>query len=121
MREIEFRSWHRNHERMFYVTMIDWVLGEICGVWIDDLRDGTGIMSLNMSELMQFTGLLDSKGKKIWEGDIWQWIGGAREVIEWCPNMCCFNIDYNCQGEVIGNVWENLELLQSPTSEGRGR
>ncbi len=34
------------------------------------IMQGSSPFNSEMSRIMQFTGLLDSKGKKIWEGDI---------------------------------------------------
>jgi uncharacterized phage protein (TIGR01671 family) len=79
--------------------------------------------------LMQFTGLLDANGKEIYEGDI------VREQIDreefiltvaWDAERTCFDLYeyreptyandmWNATGnqtEVIGNIYENPELLE---------
>lgn len=61
MREIKFRGWHTKEKRMtkvFSFGDIDtgYLISAMC--WVDDL------------EIMQYTGLRDVAGKKIFEGDI---------------------------------------------------
>ncbi len=88
-------------------------------------------------ELMQYTGLHDKNGKEIYEGDIvlykdWEmaYEGGGNDsfinkgIVEYCEDNCCFNVterqtvdiaDVLYKGnedlEVIGNIYENPELL----------
>ncbi len=70
-------------------------------------------------QLMQFTGLHDKNGKEIWEGDIVTFTGLSRFhqtpfVIQW-NEKCARYTDYSPkdQAEVIGNIYENPELLQA--------
>lgn len=88
--------------------------------------------------LMQYTGLKDKNGKEIYEGDIvlyedWEicWEGGGNDsfinkgIIEYIDENCCFNVTErqtaeladvlykeNDTLEVIGNIYENPELLE---------
>ena len=75
--------------------------------------------------VMQYTGLKDRNGKEVFEGDIikyegcegyWDYFG----VIEWCEENAAFHININNgdaysmifdEIEIIGNIYENPELL----------
>jgi uncharacterized phage protein (TIGR01671 family) len=74
-------------------------------------------------ELMQFTGLLDKNGKEIYEGDIlenmnwreWNYKNGEkhRVVVKWTSGkkFSGFGIGEDTHYEIIGNIYENPELL----------
>lgn len=106
-REIKFRAWAIKAKTMHPVWMK-----------LDD-EEGRYI-------LMQYTGLKDRDGKEIYEGDILKgegevvWfelsasfrVNPSRENNDICFTNSFANID-DC--EIIGNVYENPELLEGDT------
>lgn len=89
------------------------------------------------STLCQFTGLCDKNGNKIWENDIFQYTNetmvAQRDLIEYNETHASFvrlrnteklGLQYlwideaTCNhGEVIGNIFDNKELLQEESDE----
>jgi len=127
MREIKFRGWNKKTRRMIDPhKLTPLALNKDCenlpGVFLPFHED---------VELMQFTGLLDRNGKEIWEGDICksyyyeEFEGNCFEIhkVIWDDKSASFRMpcqdgpylfeDYDLQKvEVIGNIYENKELLK---------
>lgn len=126
MREIKFRAWLKNKNKM---VLSDNTCGGLRD-FFDEIRlehNGFGGMYL-----MQFTGLKDKNGKEIWEGDIVKmlddWIdhytlysnhqiefgSGTFRLENGVPLSDCLNESNDfelCNFKVIGNIYENPELL----------
>jgi len=78
-------------------------------------------------ELMQFTGLRDKNGNEIYEGDILKTATFKPMAVHWISKFASFCINSNgwsfshyfgegCDPEdceIIGNIWENPELLEA--------
>ena len=106
-REIKFRIWDRELGKMQY---------GICPCQIDYYSQGHP----NNYYLMQYTGLHDEKNKEIYEGDIinrpYQDGSYDRKVVKscdggWNPFIDDMTTDKSFRYEVIGNIYENTELL----------
>ncbi len=132
-REIKFRAWHKKTEIMFDVMEINFV-NKLVECYKDHGKAGCihAGFKLNKIEVMQFTGLKDKKGVEIYEGDILKAtsqnidlaiveIGEYLEDAE--ATYCGVFIklkdgkEYGLSSqetefaEVIGNIYENPELL----------
>lgn len=87
---------------------------------------------INPETICQFTGLCDKNGNKIWENDIFQYTDETmvtqKDLIEYNETHASFVRLHNTEklglqylwideatcnhGEVIGNIFDNKELLQ---------
>lgn len=130
MREIKFRAWNKEKQIMVYndedgssaysalppascVQMVNYCLNSSYApdkyIW------------------MQFTGMTNRNGDEVYEGDIIQTEHGYG-VIEYNSTMgkweCAFDFDiddlyvYVDNGEVIGNIYENRDLLDGDDQAG---
>jgi uncharacterized phage protein (TIGR01671 family) len=109
MRELKFRVWDNISYMSNPFTLNDLQLRKI--MFVPDCP------------IMQFTGLLDKNGKEIYEGDVLRsWysrdLSGKdiirfNEVVEFqvTHEGSGFDISFLDKSEVVGNVFENPELL----------
>jgi len=119
-REIKFRIWSRIQKIMNYpkkfVLDFDW-FGVTTQHYLDDSSPNEYPM-INYENLiiMQFTGLIDKNGKEIYESDTnGTWIvffkNGCFKIKSKKGNTLGLLSNYVNEFEVIGNVYENPELL----------
>lgn len=123
MREIKFRAWNKVFKKMFPVVNL-YLEGTDAGIEMGDEEKGQiTVVAFAHLDLMQYTGLKDKNGKEIYEGDVVKYIDASNTVnhliVKWNESNACFDIGWvrtdfasNC-GEVIGNIYENSELLEA--------
>jgi hypothetical protein len=68
--------------------------------------------------LLQFTGFKDKKKLEVHESDIIAVNGKARVVIRWENNRWNHQLSVKTIYEVIGNMYENPELLAKQKKDG---
>lgn len=121
-REIKFRAWNKINKELESDPIIDGENGKMMAFSVLDAQFARHYRDDEV-EIMQYTGLKDKNGKEIYEGDIikgWKdshWHDGKDRVlkeVEWIDELGGFNIIQiemrEC--EVIGNIYENPELLE---------
>lgn len=109
----------------------EWHIGNIIkepdGLYIRDIKENVTAYIDDESTICQCTGLKDKNGKLIWENDIAVYRDFTEEkyVIAWKQDEACFEYQQyscsimnfeqlsGCEVEVIGNIFDNPELLES--------
>ena len=125
MREIKFRAWIIQQKRMFDVLQISFDDQEVTEERSDSWEEGFSVEKHHkLSEviLMQFTGLKDKNGKEIYEGDVVKAdFCDALEVkipdIFYDEESDITAYKFDRDFEVIGNIYENHELLEPKAPE----
>lgn len=119
-REIKFRAWY-NGEMYNYVEHTTFHDGSWSCTGLHKEGERSFSPDIHKVQLMQFTGLKDKNGVEIWEGDI---VGNKYGIytVEYViknyePGFFLIQPDEIFESEfdntvVIGNIFENSELLQ---------
>lgn len=129
MRTLKFRAWDPNEKKMWNENNI--VVGG--GVFLYGGHNTETLVHSytlrNDLTPMQFTGLLDKNGKDVFEGDKVSMtikVNGETDKVSagevfwnkkkaaWSPNRMTFA---DTEVEIIGNIYENPELLTQHNSE----
>lgn len=114
MREIKFRVWDKLNKEMNNIEFINFQERRA-------YKNDVSYLNFNDTELMQYTGLNDKNGKEIYEGDIlfetfreeyfkvvFENGSFRAEVDEYSLDL----EDYANICEVVGNIYENAELME---------
>ena len=122
MREIKFRAWDKENGKMIFNPLITDINSASNYIGLNDLP---GKFNDNFIELMQYTGLKDKNGGEIYEGDIVKIyddfgkdellidsvisVPGGFMLKDWDSEYGWPNTEDSV--EIIGNIYENPELL----------
>lgn len=126
-REIKFRAWDKEAQEMLTVRDINF-----CGEELDTYEMQGDWLSFEDVELMQYTGFKDRNGIEIYEGDIvvfedmtstesGYWERDCIGIVVWGEEIAAFEVTNRLSAEsyevlsdceVIGNIYENPELLE---------
>ncbi len=123
MREIKFRAWDERDKKLLEVNSIDYLCNQE-GIWV--VCFGGRRFKVDLKNLMQFTGLKDKNGKEIFDGYIVEFkynskekqkgetifIGGSFKIKSEKGIYYLFCKEIMKNVEVIGNLYENPELLE---------
>lgn len=120
-RIIKFRVYDKANNKIIYPNLIS--ISRLGAVRTDiDV-----VFSPDECILQQLTGIKDSKGVEIYEGDIVN-VNGGNHIIEWRgAGFACTWSDYNLDTcwfvgggpVVIGNIFENPELAEKARKSPR--
>ena len=134
MNNLKFRAWDKANKEMLKIDVIDFFLK---GIRVLEHNGNSFFMKFSDVEIMQSTGLFDKNEKEIFEGDIincgYLFNGSPFDELDEYEEEkgvvkfvnCGFNIKFkndtnlfidimeSCEDiEVIGNIYENKELLR---------
>jgi hypothetical protein len=132
-REIKFRAWDNDDKRLLDVVVLscnkEFEFKCYCHVGEFNGKPTGKYLKEEGCEIMQFTGLLDKNGKEIFEGDILDTSSGNKykvifykgcfvytHVLDDDPRMPIYEVASSWW--VIGNIYENHELLENKNHEG---
>jgi uncharacterized phage protein (TIGR01671 family) len=122
MREIKFRAWEKNLKEIIPIDSVNFKNKIV--------NKDSAWRLFSEIELMQYTGLKDKNGKEIYEGDVvkgywWEKGESHRHIGRVAYVMNAFKVrgvkqylgfddGLNPSYEIIGNIYENPELLEQP-------
>ena len=124
----KFRAWHNELGRMMSISDMWFNVDSLGEIGLNDtIMNDYITVSPDEIELMQSTGLKDKNGKEIFEGDIlfgyagedfWEIVEFDIEEGRWVRKDIYYNSklglsENNEFMEIVGNIYENKELLDA--------
>ena len=117
MREIKFRAWDKENEKMMKVSSLHLENKEL------SVKENGTFHLFRMQDLMQYTGLKDKNGKEIYEGDIYHvgdknirylvvWFDSGFEGKQLRSTSYAGLKSWAKDIEILGNIYENKNLLE---------
>jgi hypothetical protein len=120
MRAIKFRAWDRKNEEMrdWHYLCWNWSMGTLNGDSNTDVMQFTGLKDKNDVEIYEgeliVTDPLKPNSKTLYTGAV-EYHGRGFNVM--VPNYGLVDFYEGC-AEIIGNIYENSDLLKNKPPEG---
>lgn len=127
----KFRAWDTTNKEMFKDTFSITESGQVVVVEQEDVMCPPDYVFVDNLVIMQSTGLKDKNGKEIFEGDIVRQVRtqpttenetitgvvimleGAWLIMNDCEQLASDLWSETDENEVLGNIYENPELLEN--------
>ena len=117
----KFRAWDSVKKEMFKDTFAITESGQVVVVEQESVASSPDYVFVDYLVIMQSTGLKDKNGKEIFEGDVVKCNGLLGTIEPFKAMWVCSFVKYNNyqkvgffaqEIEVVGNIYENPELLE---------
>lgn len=135
MREVKFRAWHNGQQKMYPADELgaDQLTLSVDGRGFINVHGGSRELSQFIYDMvpLQYTGLKDKHEQEIYEGDVVCFGERRNFQVAWADKygawyiVPCGNYEndsplgkFEKAAEVIGNIYENPELLTTSPASG---
>ena len=131
---LRFRVWDTVKKAMNEVQAIVYTEEKVYPIYFKEIRR---YIPFSEAILMQSTGLIDKNGKEVFEGDVLKTYDGELAKVVWNKELACWEAEFLVEWEaeflgeivdlsevadvkcnrsyceIVGNIWEDGELLDS--------